>query len=288
MTTLLSVSLTTFLLGGVASYWAFGQSAGAPTESGPANSKTKGKPSGPQAQLVRVGTIERKSIVPVRTLVGDLIAVRRATIATEVAGKIIELPVDEGTKVVGGQTLLARIDSTWTKLDESKILSQITEKKATLAFEKKEMGRFDELLRSNAVSSSEVELKRATIESLEASLGQLDVLLEEAQERNTRLEIYAPFDGSVVTKNAEVGEYVSVGSPVAEIVSTGRIDAQIMVPEESLPFVQVGDSVDLVIDSLGLKLQGSVFSINAQGSVGSRTFPAMDSRRRLFGTTIST
>ena len=78
--------------------------------------------------LVRVGTIERKAIVPVRTLVGDLIAVRTATIPTEVAGKVVELPVDEGTKVVGGKTLLARIDDTWTNLDEAKIASQIAGK----------------------------------------------------------------------------------------------------------------------------------------------------------------
>ncbi|MBN1909173.1 MAG: hypothetical protein JW818_05490 [Pirellulales bacterium] len=81
--------------------------------------------------LVRVGTIQRKPIVPVKTLVGDLIAVRKATIPSEVAGKVVKLPVDEGTKVIGGKTLLARIDETWTDLEERKIAAQIAEKKAT-------------------------------------------------------------------------------------------------------------------------------------------------------------
>jgi multidrug efflux pump subunit AcrA (membrane-fusion protein) len=58
-----------------------------------------------------------------------------------------------------------------------------------------------------------------------------------------------------------------------DVVSRGRIDARIMVPEESLPLLEVGSQLDLVVDALGLELQGKVFSITAQGSVGSRTFP---------------
>ena len=223
--------------------------------------------------LVRAGTIQRETIVPVRTLVGDLIAVRKATIPTEVAGKVVELPVDEGTKVVGGETLLARIDDTWTSLDEAKIATQIAEKEATLAFAKDELGRYENMLKDDAVPLSEAEQERTLIKELEASISQLNVMLKEAQERKTRLDIIAPFDGSVVAKYAELGEYVPVGSQIVDIVSTGRIDARIMVPEESLSLIEVGSELDVIIDSLGLELRGKVFSINAQGSVGSRTFP---------------
>ncbi len=271
----LAVSITTFLLGGLACYWALGTLGGPAAAHG--SGDTAGAPAskgqGPQPLLVRVGTIERKAIVPVRTLVGDLIAVRTATIPTEVAGKVVDLPVDEGTKVVGGETLLARIDDTWTTLDEAKIVTQIAEKEATLAFERDELGRYENMLKDDAVPLSEAEQERSLIKELEASLSQLKVMLEEAQERKKRLDIIAPFDGSVVAKHAEVGEYVPIGSQIVDIVSTGRIDARIMVPEESLPLVDVGSELDVIVDALGLELRGKVFSINAQGSVGSRTFP---------------
>ena len=129
------------------------------------------------------------------------------------------------------------------------------------------------MLKDDAVPLSEAEKERTVIKELQASLSQLNVLLKETQERKARLEIIAPFDGSVVAKHAEVGEYVPIGSQIVDIVSTGRIDARIMVPEESLPLLEVGTQLDLVVDALGLELQGKVFSINAQGSVGSRTFP---------------
>ncbi len=272
-----AVSVTTFLLGGLACYWALGAFGGPAAGHGPDDTKggppAEGKGPGPQALLVRAGTIERKSIVPVRTLVGDLIAVRTATIPTEVAGKVVDLPVDEGTKVVGGETLLARIDDTWTNLDEAKIATQIAEKEATLAFERDELKRYENMLKDDAVPLSEAEQERTLIEELEASLSQLQVMLKEAQERKTRLDIIAPFDGSVVAKHAELGEYVPIGSRIVDIVSTGRIDARIMVPEESLPLIDVGGELDVIVDALGLELRGEVFSINPQGSVGSRTFP---------------
>ncbi len=104
-------------------------------------------------------------------------------------------------------------------------------------------------------------------------MAQLNVLLKEENERISRLSVYAPFDGSVVAKHAEIGEYLSVGSPIAEVVSSGRIDARMMVPEESLPLLSIGDSIDVVVDSLAMELHGEVFSINSRGSVGSRTFP---------------
>ena len=271
----LSLSLTTFLVGGIVGSWAtrdFMPEAGGTTD-GPNEASAPSKPAGPQAQLVRVGIVERKPIVPIRTLVGDLVAVRRATVPTEVAGKIIDMPVDEGTKVKGGETLLARIDDTWTTLQAERISAQIAEKKATLNFERSDYKRYMDLLKRNAVSESEATQKRSLTEELQASVSQLEIMLREANERKARLEITAPFDGTVVSKQAEVGEYVSIGSEIVEIVSTGRIYAQVMVPEEILPLLSIGDPINLVVDSFNLELQGTVSAINAQGSVGSRTFP---------------
>ncbi|MBN2295502.1 MAG: efflux RND transporter periplasmic adaptor subunit [Pirellulales bacterium] len=276
-----AVAATTFLLGGLAGYLVLSKyglalgvlQAGDKTNGTEAGAADEGKGQGPQAMLVRVGTVEREPIVPVRTLVGDLIAVRTATIPTEVAGKVVKLPVDEGTKVIGGKTLLARIDDTWTKLDDEKIATQIAEKEATLSFEKDELKRYEGMLKDEAVSLSETEKERTVIKELEASIAELNVMLKECRERKDRLDIIAPFDGSVVAKHTEIGEYVPIGSRIVDIVSTGRIDARIMVPEASLPLLDVGDELDVVVDSLGLELRGKVFSINAQGSVGSRTFP---------------
>lgn len=271
----LSLSLTTFLLGGVVGAWAFGKFMphAATAEGGKEAAGGRGKGASPKAQLVRVGLVEKKPIVPVRNLVGDLIAVQSSKIATEVAGKILEMPVDEGVKVVGGKTLLARIDGTWTALEADKITAQIAEKKASLAFEKSDYKRYVDLLERNAVSESQTTQKRALMEELEASVQHLQVQLKEVQERQSRLDILAPFDGTVVAKTAEVGEYIPVGSQIAEIVSTGRIYARVMVPEDNLRILQVGDVIDVVVDSLKIETQGKVSSINAQGSVGSRTFP---------------
>lgn len=275
----LALAVTMFLLGGSVGYLtlrAAGSATGGHVSGDGSGTAGDGAgeedAAGPRTMLVRVGTIQREVFVPVRTLIGDLIAVRAATIPTEVAGRVVDLPVDEGSKVVGGSTLLARIDETWTTLDEMKVASQIREKEATLSFQQVELARYENMLQEDAIPLSEVDQVRTIIEELQASLAQLHVLLQEAQERKARLEILAPFDGSVVAKRTEVGEYVPVGSPIVDIISTGRIDARIMVPEESLPLLEPGAQLDVVVDALNLELKGKVYSINAQGSVGSRTF----------------
>lgn len=272
----LSISLTAFLVGGILGavairgLFASGEHPEATGAKGPG-----GKPpaAAPKAQLVRAGLIEQKPIVPTRTLVGDLVAVHSTTVPTEVAGKIIEMSVEEGAKVKGGETVLARIDDTWTTLEAERIAAQIAEKKATLNFERSDYVRYMNLLERNAVSQSQATQKQSLMEELQAAVAQLEVMLQETKERKSRLEIRAPFDGTVITKQAELGEYLSIGSEIVEIVSTGRIYAQVMVPEELLPLLEIGDPIAIVVDSVNKELQGKVASINAQGSAASRTFP---------------
>ena len=271
---MLAIAVTTLLLGGAAGY--FLRTGGAAAAGGGPPGPPTGPPSGgakAPSMLVRVGSVEREPIKPIRKLVGDLISVHNSTVAAEVAGKISELLVDEGSKVEAGKTLLARIDGTWIDLEIERTESQIQETKVNLAYGHSELKRLQQLTAKQAVAISELDAQQATVDALEASLTGLISTLDEVKERKKRLDIYAPFDGTVVAKHTEVGEYVVAGSSIVDIVSSGRIDAKAMVPEQSLPLIKLGDSIDVLIDSLGLELKGTVASINPNGSVGSRTFP---------------
>ncbi|WP_158222854.1 efflux RND transporter periplasmic adaptor subunit [Rhodopirellula sp. MGV] len=241
-----------------------GSAKGGPGRSGP--------PSTP-AMLVRVGTVQREQIAPTRTLLGDLIPVRTAAVATEVPGRVAEVFVDEGSTVVGGETVLARVDGTWETLQEKKIAAQIDQANATLRFEQAEMARLKKLLNQQAASTSEVDAKLAIIEQTQASLDELEASLQEVRTRMERLNIIAPFDGEVVSKHTEVGEYIAVGAPIVDIVSTGRIDAKAMVPQQNLSLLKLGDAIAVKLDHTDVEITGNVVAINSKGSLDSRTFP---------------
>ena len=267
----LSVALTTFIAGGAVSYWVFSKSEPAGGQLADAKGKPKSQGGNP-SMLVRVGQVKYETVSPIRSLVGDLISVRSATVATEVPGKLEKIFVDEGSQVIGGKTLLARIDGTWVDLERKRVEAQIQSSQAMLDFEQADLKRIEDLLSSQATSVSEVEQKKATVDQLVATLAELKVQLEELKVRQKRLDIYAPFNGTVVSKWTEQGEYLAIGSPVVDLVSSGRIDVRTMVPEDCLSYIDLGATIEITVPGQQLDLVGKVASINAKGSVASRTF----------------
>jgi membrane fusion protein, multidrug efflux system len=83
----------------------------------------------------------------------------------------------------------------------------------------------------------------------------------------------APFDGTVVAKHAELGEHLSPGMPIVEIVSRGEVDARIMVPESVVNHIHLGQELPVYIDPLNLQVSGRVVSVTPYGPAASRTFP---------------
>ncbi|MFC1597124.1 efflux RND transporter periplasmic adaptor subunit [Planctomycetota bacterium] len=228
---------------------------------------------GADAALVRVGVAERKTIRPRRPIIGRLVEVRKVTVASEVVGKIVDIPVEEGTPVVAGETVLARVDDVWCRLTLDRCLAQVTSAEAKLKYESGELARHNGLTGKGAVSQSELESRQATVDVLLASLDVAKAAVEEGTERIARSVILAPFDGTVIAKHAELGGHVSLGTPIVDIVSRGRIDARLMVPESVINLIGVDQILPIRVDPLGEEASGKVVSLAPYGPTASRTFP---------------
>jgi len=125
-------------------------------------------------------------------------------------------------------------------------------------------------------------LKRAEAKVIEAqtqvAAAQAQVALTESELRRVetemrRLIVTAPFDGVVVRKLAEVGQWAAPGTPVAEIISRGKIDAVIDVPERYINNLEIDADVAVFVEPLDMQLTGQVRSIIPSGSSAARTFP---------------
>jgi len=233
-------------------------------------------PSGPaqaKAALVRVGRAVQKPVQPNRTLVGRLVEVRRVVASSEVSGKIVEFPLEEGDLVEAGKTVLARIDDIWARLALEQQQAEWVAAAAELEYQKGELRRLEELFKAAAVTESELHQKQTQIAQLEAKLQQIQAAMAQEQERQKRSVVYAPFDGVVTAKQAELGQYVQPGSPLVEIISRGQIDAQLMVPESAVNHLRLGQTISIGVDPLGEEAVGKVVSITPFGPTASRTFP---------------
>src|SRR5690606_23411437 len=120
---------------------------------------------------------------------------------------------------------------------------------------------------------TQLEAAQAIHASAEASVHEAQAELERAKADLQKLELIAPFDGVVVRKMAEVGQYVTRGDRVAEIISRGPIDAVIDVPERLIGVISLGTGIDVHVEAVGQTFTGEVAAIVPDASTAARTFP---------------
>ncbi|MFG0287337.1 MAG: efflux RND transporter periplasmic adaptor subunit [Rhodopirellula sp. JB044] len=175
--------------------------------------------------------------------------IRNVNIPAEVEGKLIELNVEEGMRIVQGD-VLAVVDDTAATLALE--LKRAEETEAMLNADNdvnlKDARNSRELADAEAESHKKLyqeqaipfwEMKKKELEAVRAALRidlaemQKKIALaqyvakrnerEIAEYEKERRQIVAPFDGYVETRVAQSGEWVQPGSPIATIVQLDRV-----------------------------------------------------------------
>ncbi|QQE11051.1 efflux RND transporter periplasmic adaptor subunit [Planctomycetota bacterium] len=232
-----------------------------------------GSQQGPPPASVRTGVAQVMDVQDRFDVVGRLQELQMSEIASEVEGKVLRVPVEEGDRVTGGKTVIAEIDSTWVKLNLKQAEADLASREAKLLKSESDLVQLERLAKVNSAKPKEVTDMRAQVQSERADLESSRAAVERAKEQLGRLTIIAPFDGLVVKQMTEEGQWVSPGGSIAEIISDGKVDAKVNVPERYINQISVGDQVNVVIDALGTITKGEVLSVTPMGSNTSRTFP---------------
>ena len=73
--------------------------------------------------------------------------------------------------------------------------------------------------------------------------------LVEAQENLKDLDIFAPFDGTVVTRSAEPGEVVQAGTPLVTLLDLNKVYLRGFIPEGQIGKVKLGQTALVYLDS---------------------------------------
>lgn len=112
-----------------------------------------------------------------------------------------------------------------------------------------------------------IEQARARVSAQQEEIRRLEDLLKKHTLR-------APFDGYVVTEHTELGQWVSEGDPVVEIVELDRVDIEVPVLEDFVRSVEVGMPARVEIGALpGQVFTGQVALVVPRADVRSRSFP---------------
>lgn len=144
----------------------------------------------------------------VLTASGYVVAQRKAAVASKGMGRLVYLGVVEGDKVITDQII--------ARLEDSDIKAQLAQAQANLKLNQAELkdaennyNRQKTLLASGATSQMEVDAAESRYNRVVAAIdvAKAQVLAAEVSMENTLIR--APFNGTVLTKNADVGEVVA-------------------------------------------------------------------------------
>ena len=227
----------------------------------------------PEPSPVRF-TLSREHAVRTEvTLPGTVQARIVSLVASEVDGLVVELAAREGQSVRKGEPLVQlRRDHLELRLEAAQ--AQRREAQARLKQADGRYQRSQELFASQVLSQDQLDESLYEFQAWQSRIEQLSAEIEQIQLDIRRSTVAAPADGVVVAEHTEIGEWVSQGDPVMEVISTRDLEIRVEVPEQYFPSIRPGAEAKVRFESLpGELIQGRVSSVIPSANPQARTFP---------------
>ncbi|MBF0588350.1 MAG: efflux RND transporter periplasmic adaptor subunit [Magnetococcales bacterium] len=178
----------------------------------------------------------------------ELSAPRRAALSSEMAGRILKMPLKEGERFQKNQLLIA-IDCAIEQGQKQRV-------RATLNAAQSKSEIYHRLKRLNATSKMDAQEAKSELAKAKAELAIINAKLR-------RCRISAPFSGRVVTQSVRQYEYVKAGDPLLEIVDERHLEALFRIPSEWLRSRRIGDPFILHLEETGHPLKGRIARFGA-------------------------
>ncbi|MDD5176877.1 MAG: efflux RND transporter periplasmic adaptor subunit [Sterolibacterium sp.] len=186
---------------------------------------------------------------------GYVVAQRKAAVATKATGRLEWLGVQEGSVVKTGQ-VIARLESQDVRSVAMQATASIDSARAELKDAEVALTRAEDLAQKKFIAVSSLDSARARFDKARAGLSMARANLRSAQVAVDQTQIRAPFDGVVLTKNANVGDIVTPFSQAADskgaVVSMAdmlTLEVEADVSEANLAKIKVGQPCEIALDA---------------------------------------
>ena len=225
---------------------------------------------GERGQEVRIEEVESRDLVATVTASGKIEPKRSVDIASDITGRIISLPVEEGDVVRRGQ-LLVRIDPTQFEASVQRAEAMLSSARATELQAvvnrdqaKRQLDRSLSLRGTNPNLVSEAELETAqttydvavaVAQSQSYQVAQSEASLREADEQLSKTILTSPMDGKITRLAVEEGEVALASTFSREtgllmtVSDLSVIQVNVRVDETDVVRLTPGDSAEVTIDA---------------------------------------
>jgi RND family efflux transporter MFP subunit len=224
------------------------------------------------APVVKVGlvtTVSPTQADAILTASGYVVAQRQAAIASKATGRLDYLGVEEGDIVKKGQIIACLehtdVDAAFNQARANLEMTEATLKQNEAKLKEAELrfNRQKDLLAKGLISDAEFDIAEAEWKNAEAAVVWAQAQIEQAKAATAaarvnveNTNIRAPFDGTVLTKNADIGEMVAPFAAssnsrgaVVTIADMTSLEVEADVSESNISRVQLGQSCEIMLDA---------------------------------------
>jgi len=214
----------------------------------------------PRAPQVRValaaatggGTLSREGI----SANGYVVARTKASVSARIAGRLQYLGATEGTRVKAGE-VIARIESGDFEAQLASARATQAETEAQLTQARRDLERARALKQQGLTSDADLENAETRASVLEAQVNAARAQVELARVNLENTRVRAPFDGTVLRKDAEVGEIVAPSSAgggltrtaIVTMADLGTLEVEVDVNEAYIAQIQGGEGARITLDA---------------------------------------
>jgi RND family efflux transporter MFP subunit len=233
-------------------------------------------------QIVAAGMVHPSQTLTEMSASGYVVAQRRASVASKGTGRLVYLGVKEGSRVRSGD-VIARLDDEDLNAEKAQAEAQLIAAKAELAQAETELEtaerslvRYQRLLAGGGVSQESYDTAKDRALKAQAAVGvakaHVGAMAAAVSKSNVLIEytrIRAPFDGVILTKNADIGEVVapfgSAANAKAAVVTMADLSSLMIeadVAEASIESVREEQPCEIQLDAFPTeRFQGHVDTI---------------------------
>lgn len=119
------------------------------------------------------------------------------------------------------------------------------------------------------------------IKAAEAELERNKAILKASQNLLTDLQLFAPIEGKVLSRNYEVGEFVQMGSSLGTIADLNRMWIKVYIPTDDLPRIKLGQKAYFTVSGDSHRYSGAVSSIASKGEFTPKTIQTPKERTNI-------
>ena len=224
------------------------------------------------ASPVTLSTAEAQSVTQIVNVSGTVTSPNSSVLSPSIGGLVEKNNVDAGDRVAAGDVLVV-LDRELVSLTLERAVAEETQAQIALDDSRRRLSEAEKVGPQRGIAESEIKSLRAEVTQDEAALKSASAAVREQQAILARHRVKAPFAGVVSQRIAEVGEWVSPGNGLVELVATDGLRFDFRVPQTYFSRISADTRIDITLDALPDEIiPGRVQAIVPVKDPGARTF----------------